>query len=211
MTTETALNKQITWESYQATAQQFSRNVADLAPTESMETFIKLLPPKGKIIDLGCGSGRDAEIFTSMGATVVGIDYCSNFINLAQTHAPLANFQLMDIEAMSFPASSFDGAWAACSLGHIAKKELPAVLKKIHFLLKDGGYFYLALKKGLGEVLEVDARYEGNFKKFWAFFEEEELINLLQSAQFNILDFATVEKTYAYQTHSALRVFCQKV
>jgi ubiquinone/menaquinone biosynthesis C-methylase UbiE len=205
------LNKEITRESYQATAQQFAQNVIDLAPIESIEKFIKLLPSKAKIIDLGCGSGRDAKIFTSMGADVLGVDYCSNLINIAKAHAPLANFKLMDIETMSFPASSFDGVWSACSLAHISKKMFPDVLKKINFILKENGYFYLALKKGSGEILERDSRYEGDFKKFWSFFEKDELNNFLQEAQFKILEFDTVEKSHTYQTHSAFRVFCQKI
>lgn len=203
--------KEITRESYQTTAQAFAHNVADLAPMKSIEKFIKFLPPNAKIIDIGCGSGRDAKIFTNMCADVLGIDFCSNLISLAKAHAPLAEFQLMDIETMSLPASSFDGAWAACSLGHISKKVLPDVLKNIHFLLKQCGYFYLALKKGAGEILEKDLRYDGDVKKFWSYFEEEELKNILQAAQFKILAFDRVEKSHTYQTHSAFRVFCQKI
>lgn len=209
--TSTMLNKEITKESYQATAQQFAQNVANLAPIESIEKFIKLLSTQSKIIDLGCGSGRDAKIFTSMGIDVLGIDYCSNLIDIAKSHAPLANFKLMDIEMMSFPASSFDGVWSACSLAHISKKIFPDVLKKINFILKKNGCFYLALKKGSGEVLERDSRYDGDFKKFWSFFEEEELKNLLQEAQFKMIEFDTVEKSNPYQTHSSFRVFCKKI
>src|SRR5688572_14703882 len=132
MQTSTMQNKEMTKQSYQATAQQFAQNVANLAPIESIEKFIKLLPPTAKIIDLGCGSGRDAKIFTNLGADVLGIDYSSNLIDIAQSHAPLANFKLMDIETMSFPASSFDGVWSACSLAHIPKTILPDVLEKIN-------------------------------------------------------------------------------
>jgi ubiquinone/menaquinone biosynthesis C-methylase UbiE len=164
------LNIEITKESYKATAQEFAQNVAAQAPTGSIEKFSKLLPPKAKIIDLGCGSGRDARIFTSMGAEVLGIDYCSNLIEIAKSHAPLANFKLMDIEMMSFQASSFDGVWSGCSLAHISKKILPDVLKKINFILKESGYFYLTLKNGSGETLERDSRYDGDFKKFWSAF-----------------------------------------
>jgi hypothetical protein len=111
---------------------------------------------------------------------------------------------------LSFIASSFDGAWAACSLGHISKIAFLDVLKKVHFILKEKGYFYIALKKGLGESLETDLRYHGNIKKYWSYFEEQELKQFLQAAQFKILEFDTIEKCNPYQTHSAFRVFCQK-
>lgn len=207
---ETLSEKEITKRSYQMTAQAFANSVADLAPIASIERFIKFLPPQPKIIDVGCGSGRDAKIFTSLGADVLGIDYCSDLLDIAKTHASLANFQLMDMEAMNLPVASFDGAWAACSLGHLTKKMFPMVLQKIYSLLKPGGYFYLALKKGSGEALEEDERYAGSIKKFWAFYEEDELKNILVAIPFKILDFAVVEKDHAYLTHSAFRVFCQK-
>lgn len=203
-------NKEITKESYQATAQEFCQNVMELAPIKSIETFLNFLPPKAKIIDIGCGSGRDAKLFTDKGADVLGIDFSSNLIEIARLQAPLANFQLMDIETMSLPASSFDGVWSACSLGHIAKNKLQDALRNIHSLLNDKGYFYLALKKGVGEKLEIDPRYQGDVRKFWAYYEEEELKDILQAASFKILDFSTVEKNHVYHTHDAMRVFCQK-
>lgn len=203
--------KEATKASYQATANEFAQNVAELAPIGSIEKFISLLPTKAKIIDIGCGSGRDAKIFTTAGIDVLGIDFCSNLIEIAKTHAPLADFQLMDIEAINFSPATFEGAWAACSLGHIPKNKFLNVLKQIHVLLKEEGYFYLALKKGAGEILERDARYAGNHQKFWSFFEEVELKNHLENAGFKILDLKVTEKRYDYQTHPAFRIFCQKI
>lgn len=205
------LSKETTRESYQATAEAFARNVAELAPTGSIEKFISFLPPQAKIIDIGCGSGRDAKLFSALGVEVLGIDFSSNLIDIAQKYAPLAQFQVMDMEAMNFHEASFDGAWAACSLGHLPKKALPAVLKKIHFILAEQGYFYLALKKGSGEILENDARYGSDVKKFWSYYEEDELKDRLQEAHFEILDFATVAVNHHYQTHPAFRIFCQKL
>lgn len=210
MQTVTMSNKEITKASYQATANEFARNVADLVPMVSIEKFIKLLPPKAIIIDLGCGSGRDAKVFTNMGIDVLGIDFCSNLIDIAETHAPLAKFELMDIEKIDLPNDSFDGVWAACSLGHIPKKELSNVLQQIHRILREDGYFYLALKKGSGEILEKDSRYDGDHKKFWSYYEEDELKNILQLAQFKILDFKLIEKVHSYHTHDAFRIFCRK-
>jgi ubiquinone/menaquinone biosynthesis C-methylase UbiE len=201
--------KETTRESYEATAEAFACNVAELAPRESIVRFSKLLPPKAKIIDIGSGSGRDAKIFSDLGVDVVGIDFCSNLIQHARKHATLAEFHVMDIEAISFPPASFDGAWAGCSLIHIPKKNIVNVLNKIHFILKDKGYFYLTIKKGTGEGLENDIRY-GNCKKFWSYFEEDELKLILEQSNFKILELCTVEKRFAYQTHHCLRAFCQK-
>lgn len=203
-------SKDLTKQSYQITAEEFAKNVAALAPMESIEKFINLLPPKAKILDIGSGSGRDAKVFSDLGAQVEGVDFCENLLAIAKMQAPQSTFHLMNIETMEFPASTFDGVWAACSLVHISKSELPMVLKKIHLVLKDKGYFYLALKQGRGEKIEKDERYEGNIQKFWSYFEEEEIKAYLLAAKFTILECDIVEKSHEYQTHSAFRIFCQK-
>jgi SAM-dependent methyltransferase len=202
-------DKAITKESYEATAEEFMHNVADLAPMESIQKFVNFFPVKAKIVDIGCGSGRDAKIFTEKGLSVLGIDFSQNLINIAKSNAPLAEFQIMDIEEISFSPSSFDGAWAGCTLSHIPKKILPSVLQNIHSLLKADGYFYLTVKKGVGEGLKEDLRY-GNFEKFWSFFEEDEIAEYIRSADFKIVDCCTVQKKFKYQTHPCVRIFCQK-
>jgi|688.fasta_scaffold53312_4 2-polyprenyl-3-methyl-5-hydroxy-6-metoxy-1,4-benzoquinol methylase len=201
--------KEITRESYQSTAEEFARNVLELAPTESIQRFYHMLPSDGKILDMGCGSGRDAKIFTEMGLSVLGVDISSNLLGIAKQHAPLAEFQIMDIENLSFPPSTFHGIWAACSLSHVPKKLFPHVLGKIHLMLKHNGYFYLTLRQGVGEFLEKDLRY-GNFEKFWSFFEEQEIQDLMQSSHFEVLECKSVYKKAKYQTFRCVRLFCQK-
>lgn len=202
-------HKNTTRESYQATAEQFANNVADLAPMESIQKFVDRLPSPAKILDIGCGSGRDAKIFTEKGVSVVGIDFCPNLLDIAKKQAPLAEFKLMDIETATFPSASFDGVWACCSLLHLPKKTLPAVLKNIYSMLKENGHFYLAVKQGEGEVVEKDIRY-GDCKKFWSYFEEEEIKQYVEDANFKVLECDVVQRNADYHTHPGIRIFCQK-
>lgn len=202
--------KEITKNSYERTAQDFADKVSALAPKESIERFTNNLPPNPKILDIGCGSGRDALLFSNKGASVVGIDFCPAMIEIAQKQAPLAEFHLMDMDALDFAKDSFDGVWAACSLNHLSKQALPQVLNSVYQLLKEKGCFYLTFKQGSGEVLEQYARYNGEIKKFWSFYEEEELLSLLEQASFKILSCDLIEKTHSYHTHAAFRIFCQK-
>lgn len=182
----------------------------DLAPLESIGKMKNHLPKNAKLLDLGCGSGRDAKILSEMGIDVTGIDFCSSFIEIAKRKAPIAKFQLMDMEDLSFSDSFFDGVWAAMSLGHLPKKTLPSVLQKIYSTLKKDGTFYLTFPKGSKETFESDTRYEGNCVKFQAFYEIEEIEKILNSLHFKILESAVVEKKHPYQAHAAIRIFCKK-
>lgn len=203
-------HKEITKQSYSATAAEFAANVAHLAPLDSIQRLMAKLAPNPQVIDIGCGSGRDAKIFTDLGAMVTGIDFSQNMLEIAKKQAPKAQFMLMDIENMQFQDGTFDAAWSACSLMHIPKQHFPKVLEKIHGMLKGGGYLYLALKQGTGEGLIEDTRYEGSIQKYWSFYEKEELAKMLLNAHFNIEEFDLIEKTHQYQTHDAFRIFCQK-
>ncbi|MGD9590966.1 MAG: class I SAM-dependent methyltransferase [Candidatus Berkiella sp.] len=203
-------HKEITKQSYTSTADAYAANVANLAPLDSIKHLLSKLPPHPDIIDIGCGSGRDAKIFSDHGAKVTGIDFSQSMLEIAKKHSPTSNFLLMDIENMTFEAATFDAAWAACSLMHIPKSNFVTVLQKIHLFLKESGYLYLALKQGNGEGLMKDERYDGDVQKYVSFYKEEELRNYIEKAQFNILEFDLIEKSHQYQTHSAFRIVCQK-
>lgn len=200
---------EVTKESYEATAEEFAENVKDLAPVESIKKLIALLPPKACIIDIGCGSGRDAKIFTENEINVLGVDICNNLIEIAKKNAPLGQFQVRDIETCVFPDSHFDGAWSGCTLSHVPKKTIPNVLKSIHSSLKKNGYFYLTVRKGSGEGLQQDDRY-GNIEKYWTYFEQDEIENFLKAAGFKIIESCAVQNQFKYPTHPCIRIFCQK-
>ncbi len=203
-------HKETTRLSYEATASAFAEKVASLAPIDSIDKLMSVLIPAPRILDIGCGSGRDAKIFQSMGAEVIGIDFCANLLDIAKAHAPTVNFQLMDIEELDFPEETFDAVWAASSLLHLPKSVLPSVLARIHAILEEDGYFYLTLKKGSGELLEIDQRYEGAAQKFWAYYEADEIKKILAEAQFAVLTCDLIEKNHSYHSHAAYRLFCRK-
>jgi SAM-dependent methyltransferase len=200
--------KDETWRSYESSANAYAKNVAPLYNPSDAARFLSLIPPTGSIIDIGCGSGRDAKVFSEMGYQVLGIDYSPNMIEIAKATAPLAHFQVQDIQSLDLD-TAFDGAWANASLLHIPKSDIPRILAKIHGMLNPNGVFFLKLKKGEGEGLETDHRY-GNIQKFFSYFKEDELQKFLLDAQFEILDLFTRDKESSYHTHPFIQAFCKK-
>ena len=204
----------VTKESYDRTAELYADNVKNIAPIGQREEFFNLLKnllKKGaRILDLGCGSGRDAKAFSEMGLHVTGIDFSSELLKIAQLNAPSAIFYLMDINSLLLPESSFEGVWASASLLHVEKAGLKHVLQRISHVLKPHGIFYLSVKKGTGEGLERDPRY-GNTEKFFSYFSEEEIQSYLEQSSFNVLSITTDEKpSLSYHTHPWIRVFCKR-
>jgi ubiquinone/menaquinone biosynthesis C-methylase UbiE len=130
------IKKNATRNSYEQTTDAYIAHTSSLHPEKYGKKFTSLLPEKGHILDLGCGPGRDAKVFADQGFHVVGIDFSPAMIEAARACAPHATFHVMDIESINFPPNSFDGVWANCSLLHVPKRSIPAVLRNIAALLK---------------------------------------------------------------------------
>lgn len=198
-----------TWKSYESSACDYARNVEDLHPHKEAERFLSLIASGGSIIDIGCGSGRDVKKFSDRGFRVTGIDFSPSMIEIAKSNAPKATFQTVDMHSLNLE-EIFDAAWANASLLHISKTHLPKILENIYNILNDNGLFYIKMKKGTHEGIEIDTRYD-NLPKFYSYFEEKELKDVLREAGFDLLDLFTTGMESSYQTHPYVHAFCKKV
>lgn len=93
--TDKVMKKLVTLNSYEASASHYAKNTMDLHPKEEARKFIDRLPTHAKIIDIGCGPGRDAKVFSSFGFEVVGIDFSSKMIELAKQNATDCSFHVI--------------------------------------------------------------------------------------------------------------------
>lgn len=152
--------------------------------------FIEKLPQEGKILDLGCGTGRDAKWFSGKEFEVVGVDFSAEMLKIAKKVALKAKFIQKDIRNINFPVASFNGIWASFVLLHLKRREVLPLLKRIKKFLKPGGILFIATKKGKGEIIEPE-HLDENLQMFETFFETKELENLIKIAGFKILKSGT--------------------
>ncbi len=148
--------------------------------------FIKKLPQKGKILDLGCGTGRDSKWFSEKGFDVVGVDFSKGMLKVAKKVTPKAKFILRDFRRLKLPAESFDGIWCSFVFLHLKRNEVSPLLKRIKKFLKDGGVIFITTKQGKGEIIEPE-HLNKKLKMFETFFEKSELENLVKKASYKIL------------------------
>ena len=195
---------------YDRTAEQYAKNVANLAHRESIETFLNNLPASTRILDLGCGSGRDAKIFSEKGHKVIGVDLSSRLLEIARETAPLANFQQMDMRNLGFSNKYFGGVWSVASILHLPRADIPQCLNECYRILKTNGVIYLGVKLGKSEEFKPDTRYAEDAFKFYSYFEEGEMEDFLQRAGFNILKSNTTQCFKDYLKHDEIRVFGKK-
>ncbi|MEB6379690.1 class I SAM-dependent methyltransferase [Leclercia adecarboxylata] len=145
----------MTLKYYQDNAQTFFDGTVNVDMSSLYETFTKHLAPGARVLDAGCGSGRDAKAFLEMGYQVEAFDASSAMVELAREHTGLP-VQVMTFADVDWK-EEFDGIWCCASLLHVPSLELLGVMRKLVDALKPGGVWYVSFKYGAGER-EVDGR-----------------------------------------------------
>jgi SAM-dependent methyltransferase len=150
-------NVLMTLHYYQNHAQDFFDGTVNVDMTPLYEAFTQHLPHGARVLDAGCGSGRDAKAFHEMGYQVDAFDASSAMVELARQHTGLP-VQLMTFSEIDGKAQ-YDGIWCCASLLHVPSSELPAVMQKLADALKPGGVWYVSFKYGNGERVQGERRF----------------------------------------------------
>ena len=109
--------------------------------------FAESLPSEcRKILDLGCGSGRDSMYFIEEGFDVTAVDGSEALCELAKIEIG-QEVQNIRFEELEFD-NVFDGVCACASLLHVSKNDIEDVLNKLYDSLKKNGILYASFKYG---------------------------------------------------------------
>ena len=148
--------RDITKKYYSDNSQEFfdSTVIADVSPL--YERFIKHIPDKAHILDLGCGSGRDTKAFLDRGYLVDAIDGSKELCELASKYTGI-EVKCQDFASIDYTAI-YDAIWACASLLHIPLQQLPELFNKLCDSLRPEGIIYASFKYGDFEG-ERDGRF----------------------------------------------------
>lgn len=131
---------------YNQNADSFIAGTVSADMSAQYQFFLRYVPRKAKILDLGCGSGRDSAYFASLGFNVVAVDGSAELCKRAKEIYGI-NAVCTLFEDLSFDAE-FDAVWACASLLHVDKAGMPDVLRKLSRALKTNGILYASFKYG---------------------------------------------------------------
>lgn len=158
---------------------------------KNVKKFSSKIAAGGRVLDLGCGSGRALKLFAEKGFTTVGIDFSDAMLQLAKKLVLGASLKKMDIRQLEFPDASFDGIWSCFSLLHIPKRDIRTVFSGLRRVLKPGGVLFVAVSLGNEEEGFEDEWLKKGTKMFFYNMSKEGLVKHLEAARFSIEEIGT--------------------
>ena len=192
-----------TLDYYNKNSEEYFNSTLNVDMTNTYKEFLKLVPEGGKILDLGCGSGRDSMNFIKLGYEVTAVDGSKELAKKASVllgkEVIVSTFEELELK------EKFHGIWACASLLHIKREDLKTVLNNLYNNLEDNGVFYMSFKYGEKEYVDDKNRY------FNCFTDESIISFINENTKFNILDlYITEDKLGRVNEVKWVNLICNK-
>jgi SAM-dependent methyltransferase len=131
---------------YEQRAAAFWEGTRDHDVSQNLDALLSAFPDAEpgrplRILDFGCGPGRDLAELRHRGHQPTGLDGCESFVQMARAHAGVTVLQ-QDFHALDLPPGAFDGVFANASLFHVPTALLPGVLAHLFAALVPGGALF---------------------------------------------------------------------
>lgn len=188
---------------YNKNSEEYFNSTLNVDMTNTYKEFLKLVPEGGKILDLGCGSGRDSMNFMKLGYEVTAVDGSKELAKKASAllgkEVIASTFEELELK------EKFHGIWACASLLHIKREDLKTVLNNLYNNLDDNGVFYMSFKYGEKEYVDDKNRY------FNCFTDESIISFINENTKYNILGlYITEDKLGRVNEVKWLNLICNK-
>ena len=194
----------------QETVDTYNKHISDYkelmskeAKDTNLDLFMKKIVSKGKVLDLGCGTGSASLALLKRGFSPFPMDASQEMIKVAESLLKIKARKISfdEIDEHNF----YDAIWANFSLLHTPKKQFRDILKKLFFSLKKEGLLFLSLKRGEGEGRD-------RLGRFYSYYQKKEAEKFLEKANFQTTNFTEGESIgLAGDKESWMGFFCEKI
>ena len=147
--------KNKTLDYYNKNADNFVANTISVDFRKTQDKFLDKLQGK-RILDFGCGSGRDTKYFLEKGYEVDAVDGSEELCKAASKYTGIQVRQMLFQELVE--QNRYAGIWACSSILHLSKDELRIVFFFLFDALCSNGIIYTSFKYG-----EFEGERNGRF------------------------------------------------
>ena len=141
---------------YNDNALSFMEDTVSADVSDLYERFLSHIHMGGRILDFGCGSGRDTKYFKEQGYLIDAIDGSVELCRIATEYSGV-QVKCMDFFDIDYE-DTYDGIWACASILHVNNERIPDLIKILLRALKPDGVIYISMKYGRFSG-ERDGRY----------------------------------------------------
>lgn len=148
---------------YDTNAKEFIESWLTADMHDQYKAFEALVPEGSKILDGGCGSGRDSLYFLQKGYTVDAFDPSDEMIKYASefTGIKIKKMKWEDLDAKEV----YDGIWASASLYHVKRSDMAPTFHKIAEALKSKGILFASFRDKSEDFVDSEGRALTSFTK----------------------------------------------
>lgn len=150
----------LTLQHYEQSAQGFREGTWDHDVSQNIDALLRhiVVQKPARILDFGCGPGRDLCEFVRRGHLPTGLDGSRAFIDMA-IEASGCEVWHQDFLSLDLPSAQFDGVFANASLFHVPRSELPRTLSQLRATLKSDGVLFSSNPRGNNQEGWRDQRF----------------------------------------------------
>jgi SAM-dependent methyltransferase len=142
----------VTVDHYNRRAEDFWEGTRDHNVSQNIAALLQYIEGESpfRILDFGCGPGRDLKAFAELGHIAIGLEGAARFAAMARAYTGCEVWQ-QDFLKLDLPDNYFDGVFANAALFHVPSQELPRVLTELRAALKPNGVLFSSNPRGHNE------------------------------------------------------------
>ena len=142
---------------YQKCFEEYHERTFHVNPESFLMPLVKKLKPGARILDIGCGSGRDLLWMKQRGFQVIGFERSPGLADLVRKNTGCEIIQ-GDFESYDFSQFQADALVLIGAMVHVPHEKLSDVLGKVLKAVRPDGHLLVSLKQGKGKKESPDGR-----------------------------------------------------